>query len=106
MKNLFVTTLFAFFVMVTFGQEISKNIQWRLNPILKSVEVNEDEKKALIVAIEKFQKNEMEFRTANDPSKQEDRKLNGKQYLSEVKRILGNERFNKWRQDTRKKNKS
>jgi len=59
MKKLFIAIVFACCAIIVSGQEISKTVQWRLNPILNAVEVSGTEKEALIVAIEKFQKNEL-----------------------------------------------
>lgn len=106
MKKLFVTVVFALFAVITFGQEVSKQVQWRLNPILKSVEVTEAEKKELIVVIERFQKNLQEIRSSDNENKQAELKKNSQQYLKDVKGILGAERFNKWRTESKAKNNS
>jgi len=104
MRNLFVMLVFVFFAMGASGQEVSKMVQSRLNPILEVVEVNDDEKQALIAAIEKFQKNVRQIRKAGGDNMKAELKKNNTQYLDEIKEALGNERFTKWRQEVKKQN--
>ncbi|NGF55750.1 family 43 glycosylhydrolase [Parapedobacter sp. SGR-10] len=106
MKKLFIAIVFACCAIIVSGQEISKTVQWRLNPILNAVEVSGTEKEALIVAIEKFQKNELTLRTSDNPNENGEKELNSKRYLSEVQNILGKERFDIWRKSLREKHNS
>src|SRR5690606_32059636 len=104
MRNLFAMLVFVFFAVNASGQEASKMVQTRLNPILETVEVNDDEKQALIAAIEKFQKNARQIRKNGGDNMKAELKKNNQHYLDEVKETLGDERFTKWRQEVKKQN--
>ncbi len=103
MRNLFFIIIFTLCMVTVFGQEASRQVQWRLNPILNSVEVTEAEKRDLIAAIEKFQERELEIR-ASDNLDNREKKKNSRRYLAEIKDILGEKRFNAWRNDLKKGN--
>jgi hypothetical protein len=106
MRSLFFTVVFTLFTAIAFGQEVSRQVQWRLDPILNSVKVTEAEKRELITAIEKFQEKELEIRSSDNPDNKEEKNKNARCYLAEVEDILGEKRFNKWRNDLRKGNNS
>ena len=103
MKNLMMMMVFVLFAVTAFGQSVRKMIQWELNPILNTVKVTEAEKKELIVPIERFVTKRKQIRKADSENKQAESAENARQYLNDMKAILGNERFNKWRKYIREK---
>ena len=108
MKN-FIALFIAiiFFTNPAFGQGIpSKQVQSRLSPIVKAVEVNEQEKASLAVAIEEFQEKAIQLRKNNSPAAAKERKSNNRRYLKNIKKILGAERYQKWRKEVKRSNKA
>lgn len=106
MKKLFATLFLICSASIIFGQEISKRVEWRLNPIINSVKVSETEKTELVKIIEKFQTKEIELRALKTADKAELQRVNTENYLSDIKNILGKERFKSWKNAAKKKQKS
>lgn len=105
MKHHIRILLFALLTSSVFGQKMPNEIKHRLNPILEAVEVNDKEKEQLVVTIEKFQKNVSEIRLSGINVKPNLR-ANNKEYLKNVRQILGRKRYLTWREEVKKKNQS
>lgn len=104
MKNLFIAITFVLFAVTAFGQKESKEVQTRLNSITSAVDVTEEEKEKLILAIRKLIDSAQEIRTAKREHMQLEIRENSLRYLTEVLLILDDERYEKWREEVKKKN--
>jgi len=89
--------------MLSFGQKVPKEVQTRLNSITNAVRVTDNEKKQLIVAIQKLIDSAKEIRTAKREHMALELRENSHRYLSEVLYVLDDERYEKWRDSVKQK---
>ncbi|NGF55753.1 hypothetical protein G5B00_04435 [Parapedobacter sp. SGR-10] len=103
MKKSLFTVLFVVCIMLSFGQKVPKEVQTRLNSITNAVRVTDNEKKQLIVAIQKLIDSAKEIRTAKREHMALELRENSHRYLSEVLYVLDDERYEKWRDSVKQK---
>lgn len=90
--------------VAVFGQRESKEVQARLKSITSAVDVTEDEKKELILSIKKLIDSAKEIRAAKREHMELELRENSLRYLTEVLIILDDERYEKWREEVKRKN--
>ena len=99
MKKILLSVVTLFFATAMCAQTITNNIRQRLDPILASVTVADDEKLELIKAIETFQTKIRTVYKENASDKREKAAAITTDYEKRLQKILGKERYAKWKKD-------
>lgn len=83
------------------AKPITNNVRQRLDPILASVSVTDAERGSLIETIETFQSRMRAAYKENAPDKKKKTAAITADYEKQLQKILGKERYSKWKKDER-----
>lgn len=103
MKKFLFTVLFVGCIMLSSGQKVPKEVQTRLNSITNAVRVTNNEKKELILAIQKLIDSAKEIRAAKREHMALELRENSLRYLTDVLIILDDERYEKWQDSVKQR---
>ena len=99
MKQTLLYAITLFFATTLCAQTITNNVRQRLDPILASVSVTDAEKQELIKASETFQTKMRAVYKENPSDKKEKTASITADYEKQLQKILGKERYAKWKKD-------
>lgn len=97
-RSIYISVVFVFFTAFSYGQEISKEVKNRLRSITNAVAITENEKKEIMVSIERFLNSSKEIRKAKREHMSLEIKENSNRYLTEILVILDDERYEVWQE--------
>lgn len=103
MKRFSMMIIMVCFATLAFGQDNSKAIQNRLKTVTDVVEVTDSEKSEIIDAIQDYFNNGRQIRKSKGANMNAEIKQNLHKYLSKVKEILGNSRYEIWKKAVEEK---